>query len=65
MPNAISRTVTVVKDLGTGYVRVSSGDSDNQSWAQLPKAMWEELLPGDLVPKQYTFEPRWVRLLKP
>ena len=60
--NRSDEEVSVVKDLGTGYVRVSSASG---RWAQLEKSTWDALLSGDLIPFENTFEPAWGRLIKP
>lgn len=53
--------VTVVKALSSGYVRVSASP---EAWAQLPRAKWDALEPGELMPHEYTFSPDWNRVAK-
>lgn len=57
------RNVVTVKRLESGYVRLLTDVAN--CWAQMPIEEWELLLPGELVPDQYTFEPSWGRLKKP
>ena len=55
-----TRVVTTVRPLPSGHVRVSCG----RHWAQMPRAVWEALAPGEAIPSAYTFEGAWVTLTK-
>jgi hypothetical protein len=50
--------VIKVIELSTGYVRVETV----RSWAQMPKKVWEELLPGEHVPNLWVgdSENHWI-----
>ena len=54
--------VTHVQPVGAGYVLVHGG---GRQFAQLPRAIWDSLEPGETVPDEWAFEPEWGRLRKP
>ena len=54
-------TVTRVKRLSTGHVRVDAG---GRQFALLPEHTWEAMEQGEIVPDEFTFEPEWCRMRK-